>query len=78
MNLDHGVAYDSLVNVPVREKPGAIRIIPGDPEGSYLIQKVEGAPGIVGLRMPRNLPPYLTDGQILILKRWIAIGAPRN
>jgi len=23
-------------------------------------------------------PPFLTDGQILILERWIALGAPRN
>jgi len=78
MDLNHGVAYDQLVNVAVRGKPGAIRVIPGDPENSYLIQKLEGAPSIVGRRMPNNGPPYLSDGQILILKRWIAIGAPRN
>ena len=78
MSLDHAVAYDNLVNARVHEKPGAIRVIPGNPEGSYLIQKLEGASGIVGLRMPRNGPPYLTDGQILIVKRWIALGAPRN
>jgi hypothetical protein len=78
MSLDHDVAYDNLVNAPVHEKPGAVRVIPGNPEGSYLIQKLEGASGIAGLRMPRNGPPYLTDGQILIIKRWIALGAPRN
>jgi hypothetical protein len=78
MNLNHDTAYDQLVNMPVRGKPGAIRVIPGDPENSYLIQKLEGAPSIVGRRMPNNGPPYLSDGQILILKRWIAIGAPRN
>jgi hypothetical protein len=53
-------------------------VIPGDPENSYLVHKVEGRPGIVGVRMPTVGPPYLTDGQILILKRWIANGAPRN
>ena len=31
----------------------------------------------VGRRMPNNGPPYLTDGQILILRRWITVGAPR-
>jgi hypothetical protein len=78
MSLDPDVAYANLVNVPSRQKPSATRVIPGDPENSYLIQKLEGAPGIVGQRMPRTGGPYLTDGQIFILKRWIAVGAPRN
>lgn len=77
LNLLHNVAYDQIVNVAAVTKPGAIRIKPGDPDGSYLVQKVEGTPGIVGLRMP-FVPPYLTDGQILILRRWIELGAPRN
>jgi len=78
MNLAHDVAYDQIVNVASRGKPGAIRVIPGDPENSYLVHKIEGRAGIVGRRMPFSGPPYLTDGQILILKRWIALGAPRN
>jgi hypothetical protein len=77
LNLAHAVAYDQIVNVSAR-KPGAIRVIPGDPENSYLVQKLEGRAGIVGVRMPQSGPPFLTDGQILILKRWIALGAPRN
>jgi hypothetical protein len=78
LNLAHNVAYDQIVNVPSRNKPGAIRVIPGDPENSYIVHKVEGRPGIVGLRMPFSGAPFLTDGQVLILKRWIALGAPRN
>src|SRR5215471_10969306 len=39
LNLNHDVAYEQLVNAPVREKAGAIRIIPGDPDNSYLVQK---------------------------------------
>jgi hypothetical protein len=78
MNLNHDVAYDSLVNIGSRLKPGAVRVIPGDPENSYIVQKVEGRSGIVGLRMPFSGPPFLSDGQILILKRWIELGAPRN
>jgi hypothetical protein len=77
MNLTHDVAYDQIVNVASARKPGAIRVIPGDPENSYVIHKVEGLSDIVGVQMPLG-GPYLTDGQILILKRWIAIGAPRN
>ena len=77
MNLNHDVAYDQLVNVPARNKPGAMRVIPGDVNNSYIIHKIEGASDIAGVRMPQR-GPYLTDGQILIIKRWIAIGAPRN
>jgi hypothetical protein len=78
LNLAHAVAYDQIVNVVSGRKPGAIRVIPGDPENSYLVQKLVGSAGIVGVRMPQSGPPFLTDGQILILKRWIALGAPRN
>ena len=78
LNLTHDLAYDQLVNVPSRNKPGAIRVVPSDPENSYLVHKVEGQPGIFGNRMPNNGPPFLSAGQILILRRWIEIGAPRN
>jgi len=76
--LTHDAAYDQIVNVASTRKAGAIRVIPGDPDDSYLVHKIEGLPDIVGIRMPFSGPPYLTDGQILILKRWIALGAPRN
>ena len=78
LNLTHDVAYDQLVNVPSRNKPGAIRVVPGDPESSYLIHKVEGRGRHCRAPMPINGPPFLTDGQIQIIERWIEIGAPRN
>jgi hypothetical protein len=78
MNLNHDVAYAQIVNAPTRSPVGKIRVIPGDPENSYLIHKLEGRDGISGRRMPNNGPPYLTDGQILVIKRWIEIGAPNN
>ena len=51
--------------------------IPGDPENSYLIHKLEGRSTIAGVRMPLN-GPYLEAGQILVIRRWIEIGAPNN
>jgi hypothetical protein len=77
LSLDPNGAYEQLVNAPSARKPGAIRVIPGDPDNSYVVQKLEGAAGIVGARMPFNSPSFLTDGQMKILRRWIAIGAPR-
>ena len=77
MNLRSGVAFTSLVGVGSTGKPGAIRVIPGDPDNSYIIHKLEGRAGIVGTRMPRG-NTLLTEGQVLVIRRWISIGAPNN
>jgi len=78
LNFSPGVdIYALLVNVPSRQRPDLMLVAPGDPERSYLIHKLEGRAGIVGLQMPRNGPPYLTAGQIQVIKRWIEVGAPR-
>jgi hypothetical protein len=74
LNLAAGSSHAALVNVAARTKPGATRVIPGDAENSYLIHKLEGRTGIGGQRMPLG-GPYLSDGQILVIKRWIALGA---
>jgi len=75
LDLSPAVAYANLVNRASVGKAGAVRVIPADPENSYLIHKLEGRPGIVGVRMPFSGPPFLTDGQILVIKRWIELGA---
>ena len=77
MNLTEGNSYASLVGVTSIEKPALERVAPGDPENSYIIHKLEGRAGISGVRMPLNGTP-LTDGQILVIKRWIELGAPNN
>ena len=78
LNLTGASAYNALVNAPSTGNPSTIRVVPGDPETSYLIQKLEGAPGIVGERMPRTTGPFLTPGQITIIRRWIEFGAANN
>ena len=78
LNLTGATAYSNLVNVASTGKPGAVRVIPGDPDNSYLIHKIEGAPGIVGERMPRTNGPFLTPGQILIIRTWISQGSQNN
>ena len=69
--------YNALVGVPSRFHPGATLVIPGNPDDSYLIRKLEGR-DITGVRMPQSGPPYLTAGQISVIRRWIEIGAPNN
>lgn len=78
LSLVEGASYGELVNVASRNKPGAIRVIPGDPAESYLIHKLEGQSDIVGQRMPRTGGPYLTAGQISIIRRWIELGAKND
>lgn len=75
LNLEANAAYAALVNVASSQKSGAVRVIPGNPDGSYLVQKLRGDAGIVGLRMPRNGPPYLSDDQVNLIRQWIQAGA---
>src|ERR1043165_5556091 len=71
-------AYAALVNARSFEKPALVRVAPGDPNNSYMVHKLEGGPNIVGERMPRGGGPYLTSGQMLVIRRWIAEGAQNN
>lgn len=76
--LLEGRSHAQLVGVAARNKPGAIRVVAGDPNASYLVHKLEGTPGIVGQRMPFGTGPYLTEGQMRILRRWIELGAKND
>jgi hypothetical protein len=78
LNLEHAVAYDQLVNVASRERADLMRVAPSNPDASYIVHKLEGRSGIIGRQMPFSGPPFLTGGQIQIIRRWIEIGAPRN
>jgi hypothetical protein len=78
ISLDPGAAYGSLVGVASRQKPGLLRVNPGNPDESYLVHKLEGRADIVGQRMPRTAGPFLTEGQMMVIRRWIALGAPNN
>jgi hypothetical protein len=77
LNLSTATAYAGLVNQPSTLKAGAVRVIAGDPDNSYLIRKLEGAPDIFGDRMPQ-FGPYLTTGQIAVIRRWIELGAAND
>lgn len=73
-NLSEAVAYLNIVNVASAQQPSLKRIAPGDTTNSYLIRKVQGTPGITGLRMPRNNPP-LSTAQIDSIRSWVFNGA---
>ena len=73
-----GRSYQQLVGRASTGKPSATRVIAGDAANSYMVQKLEGAAGIVGERMPRGNGPFLTEGQMLVIRKWISDGAPNN
>jgi hypothetical protein len=77
LDLSAAVSYGNLVGVASRFRPGATRVIAGDPENSYIIHKLEERSTISGVRMPLG-GPYLTSGQILVIRRWIELGAPND
>jgi hypothetical protein len=76
-NLTAGASFATLVNVASHEQPNVLRVKPGDPAASYLIQKLEGAATIGGQRMPLG-GPYLDQATIDTIKSWIAAGATNN
>lgn len=77
-NLTSAAAsYAALVNVPAIEQPAVELVKPGDPTASYLIEKLEGAAGISGSRMPLG-GPYLSTAQIDLIESWITAGAQNN
>ncbi|TAL01903.1 MAG: hypothetical protein EPO08_08540 [Rhodospirillaceae bacterium] len=79
MSLTPKVAWQTLVNVKAAGAPGLVRVVPGRPEASYLLMKLEGTQiehGGAGARMPFGAPPLPPD-QISIIRQWIADGAEK-
>jgi uncharacterized protein (TIGR03118 family) len=77
-NLTAGHTFANIVGVASMEQPGLLRIKPNDPTNSYLIQKIEGAAGITGARMPFGCPttqPCLDQATIDQVKAWVSQGA---
>ncbi len=73
MNLEGGNAYANIVNVASMEVPALMRVNPGNPDDSYLIQKLEGT-AAVGVRMPFGGQP-LDQTTIDDIRQWITDGA---
>ena len=80
LRLDAANSYNLLVGVPSTEVPSLLRVNPGDPDDSYIIQKLEGH-AAVGGQMPLGCPtsqPCLTADTIAFIRQWITNGAPAS
>ena len=73
LRLDVTNSYALLVGVASAEQPALQRVRPGDPDNSYLIQKLEGT-AAVGGQMPLGGTP-LTQADIDVIRQWITDGA---
>jgi hypothetical protein len=76
LNLSNVTASRAaLVSIASVEKPGVQRVTPSNSAGSYIVQKLQGDPGISGNRMPFG-GPFLDQATINVIRQWIDAGAP--
>jgi hypothetical protein len=78
--LVEGQSYGNLVNVEPQnvaaQQAGMLRVIPFNPDNSFLVVKLENPTLAMGSRMPLGKPPLSAD-QIQLIRNWIAAGAPQ-
>jgi len=61
-----------LVGIASTQDANILRVNPGNPDTSYLIQKLEGTAGS-GVQMPPNNP--ISQAEIDVIRQWITAGA---
>ena len=76
LDLSSGTAYSDLVNVPSGQMPTLNLVTQGNPNQSYLVQKIEGTAEI-GDQMPLNGQPLNSSLRTLV-RSWIGEGAKNN
>jgi hypothetical protein len=82
LSLSAGEAYGNLVGVPANNPAanaaGKLRVDPGNPAGSFIVQKLRGELATdEGERMPFGLR-RLKELNIELIEQWIAAGAPET
>jgi hypothetical protein len=86
LDLSAGASWDQIVNVRSSEQPRVFRVLPGEPDDSYLVQKIEDAPTIEGQPMPLGCDVGVPQGgavcleadDIAAIRMWITECAPDN
>ena len=73
LRLDAASSFTNLVGVASREDSSFLRVSPGEPDLSYLIQKLEGTAS-AGQQMPLGGPP-IPQSTINFVRQWITDGA---
>ncbi len=76
LSLEGDEAYENLVGKPSVGAPSKVRVQPGKPEQSYLIEKLTQDQPAAGARMPPGAT--VSAEQLELLRSWIANGAKRD
>lgn len=74
LDLSPGQSYAALVNVPAQQRPALKRVLPNEPDSSYLYHRLTGAQGASLMPPGGGLPA----GQIAEIRQWIEEGARDN
>ena len=84
-DLSLGQAYVQSVNVKALQQPSLKRILPGNPDKSYVVRKIEGGPNISGVLMPQGCPAQplngaqcLSQDDIAAIRTWVTECAQNN
>ena len=72
LNLEAANSYAMLVGIQSGQDAGLQRVEAGDPDNSYLVQKLEGTAS-AGQQMPPGAP--LPQAEIDVIRQWISDGA---
>lgn len=84
LNLDAASLHSVFVNVPAADKKagprGKLRVVPGDPDASFLVQKLEGtqARDEGGIMPDGTDEPIDPECRIKMVRQWILDGALDN
>jgi hypothetical protein len=78
--LSVGAAYASLVGVPSIQCQQFDRVAPGEPDASYLIDKLLDRVSVASCFDGTGMPPgrRLSDADLGVITQWIAEGARNN
>ena len=69
-------SFANLVNIASTQAAGQTLVVPGDPDMSYLVDKIEGM-AAVGTVMPPPPRATLDAASIAVIRQWITDGALR-
>ena len=74
--LEDGVSHGQLVGVAATLAPTKIRVVAGDPDASFLLDKVvPPVDSSEGMVMPWGAPEGLASHEVAALRGWIEQGA---
>jgi hypothetical protein len=84
-DLTAGHSYKQSVNVRSTQQPKLKRVLPGNPDDSYMVRKIRGGPNISGVMMPQGCPGAPLNGaqclsadDIAAIVQWVTECAPNN